>query len=1272
MTDVVEDRLFVRPDDIRCTTPTRVNVAGTRLIYSTAKIGANHHHHPEEDEEGAASPAELTRDVDDFALSGDLPFADYDKIFSAALDLHLMEIIVPPTTIDHHNEHLMHQHHHHHQMDLTPPPEEFSNWTEDVRQAQNIIDQNVADMLAAKSARMKNGKTPDSDKKKREKKSFTVEFSSEQEYAQFLEFKNKLTASSCSSPSGDDEQHCLASSLYASLYGTEEGELGEDGEQEPLPLNAVSILPRGETESYQQFLTHHASSATPPSVTSSSLSTSDSSSYLATLSEVDEEEYEEEEDNLKLNAGLQLPTPPHSARQASAVAEAITTTSGELKDFTSGTGSRNPQTADGDDDEGRDDDDDDDDRTWNSRNGIYIRRGGETKAEEIRATRAFLRACPSTSPSKQMQPLPVELESSGDTSWPDVKQTSEEAEQEPSANYISSRAAACPWFSQDGRVNCSVLNSSENSVGVEELGTKNPNKVPFVLIGDFYSTGIVPTTIAPAGPSSTSSSPSSSSWRADQQHQVNSFSNQSSLCGGTTPVNCDSQQCCSSLDCECELLNESSAGYNQVEVKVEGKEENLCTQDFVCEKSNSRLLCWQTHGDCCNNKLVGIEGVDGEPPVVDSSTDKSCVLHNTDECCPCCCCSCPKSFTVNNNNNIIIGCSNNSSGEGVGISNNDDKEDSYDANVTFFSCCSDCDESGGDPDTKATASIIERQVCDKSDTDNLIGIQANVESGLLQLHDDDGKATASAGNRLLKASSADNTVRRGWHSDKSSGHVDCTSPSEVDEKRAKLCDNSAEADSFEGGINSPPSASVTSKRDTTTTTTDSDYYLSAERVLDGIRVEFAFSDNNNNNNNNFASPTNLGLRPSSSTSSLNSSVSESSASFVASNRLKRLEERLRKFHYAKKLISDPAADDEEGRQSHDEEGDAPIRRSNNLVDVNGGSHRDDVVHEDHDADEGDVGDVSEDEQEKLISGIRADLKGTTTAEFDQERNNDFCEQTKAQNGPLDKNNNNKDNNTTSGCQGTYANAKRSRQRLHPQFGGDYVDYDEEAVTRFGATPSPSPSPPPPPLPADDESLDNNNNNNNIKNNTKRTCGSQSAEHLIYDSDDVSQCTFNVKSVATNYYPEPLSIDEECYDELVEDEHQQLQLQLNCSEENCCDCELDAFPVCYVNKAGARNRIRTVEDAMRESAGPLRGLLKKPNRPPQQRKNRVVFDETRNEFFDADYIILIREDCPYDEEDEEPCTCGEHELVRLCCEEGCQCPGYIEGDGKTPQVNDKSE
>lgn len=134
---------------------------------------------------------------------------------------------------------------------------------------------------------------------------------------------------------------------------------------------------------------------------------------------------------------------------------------------------------------------------------------------------------------------------------------------------------------------------------------------------------------------------------------------------------------------------------------------------------------------------------------------------------------------------------------------------------------------------------------------------------------------------------------------------------------------------------------------------------------------------------------------------------------------------------------------------------------------------------------------------------------------------------------------------------------------------------------------------------------------------------------------------------------------ECYDELEFDYFDSDIYDNDDGDDDgntSCDCSIDAIPVyrpCIV---------------MRETAaGPLRGLLKKPNRPASSRKNRVVFDEKRNEFFDADYIILIREDCPYDEEDEEPCTCGEHELVRLCCDEGCQCTAYSE-ETRTPQVS----
>lgn len=113
----------------------------------------------------------------------------------------------------------------------------------------------------------------------------------------------------------------------------------------------------------------------------------------------------------------------------------------------------------------------------------------------------------------------------------------------------------------------------------------------------------------------------------------------------------------------------------------------------------------------------------------------------------------------------------------------------------------------------------------------------------------------------------------------------------------------------------------------------------------------------------------------------------------------------------------------------------------------------------------------------------------------------------------------------------------------------------------------------------------------------------------------------------------------------------------------CDCLVEAVPLYHT---------KSENNIMRETgAGKLRGLLKAPNRPAPTRKNRVVFDETRNEFFEADYIILIREDCPYDEEDEEPCTCGDHELVRICCDEGCSC-GYTDAanddDGRTPPVS----
>lgn len=97
-----------------------------------------------------------------------------------------------------------------------------------------------------------------------------------------------------------------------------------------------------------------------------------------------------------------------------------------------------------------------------------------------------------------------------------------------------------------------------------------------------------------------------------------------------------------------------------------------------------------------------------------------------------------------------------------------------------------------------------------------------------------------------------------------------------------------------------------------------------------------------------------------------------------------------------------------------------------------------------------------------------------------------------------------------------------------------------------------------------------------------------------------------------------------------------------------------------------------EDLERSKHNPdqdnLKSLLKKPGRRESKKNNRVVFNENKNEFFDADYIILIREECDYDEDDDDGvCCCNQHEMVRLaCCEPNCNCNSYEGYSDQTPQ------
>ncbi|CAH1134001.1 unnamed protein product [Ceutorhynchus assimilis] len=129
-------------------------------------------------------------------------------------------------------------------------------------------------------------------------------------------------------------------------------------------------------------------------------------------------------------------------------------------------------------------------------------------------------------------------------------------------------------------------------------------------------------------------------------------------------------------------------------------------------------------------------------------------------------------------------------------------------------------------------------------------------------------------------------------------------------------------------------------------------------------------------------------------------------------------------------------------------------------------------------------------------------------------------------------------------------------------------------------------------------------------------------------------------------------------------------------ESSCECEDDNddqhFIVIRRLRGDGKSSTMVNNDSDHQRSGKLhnpdrdnlKSLLKKPNRNKKTANRRVIFNENKNEFFDADYIILIREDCELDEDDDEGvCTCQQHEMVRLaCCEPNCNC----RYDEPTPQ------
>ncbi|XP_050309548.1 uncharacterized protein LOC126745652 isoform X2 [Anthonomus grandis grandis] len=153
------------------------------------------------------------------------------------------------------------------------------------------------------------------------------------------------------------------------------------------------------------------------------------------------------------------------------------------------------------------------------------------------------------------------------------------------------------------------------------------------------------------------------------------------------------------------------------------------------------------------------------------------------------------------------------------------------------------------------------------------------------------------------------------------------------------------------------------------------------------------------------------------------------------------------------------------------------------------------------------------------------------------------------------------------------------------------------------------------------------------------------------------CQFDVTGFSTFSVGQP---DLALYNEYIEDS----------SSSDSCDCgEEDHFIVIRrTNGDGAMVNDTSDRSKHNPDRDNLKSLLKKPGKSRDKKSNRVIFNENKNEFFDADYIILIREDCELDEDDDDGiCTCQQHEMVRLtCCEPNCNCQYEGAAGEPTPQ------